>query len=194
VLVAVYPFIESWVTGDRRSHHLLERPRNNPTRTGIGVAGIVFYGVLWAAAGADTMAIQFGLSVNALLRVFQVLLIAGPPAALVLTRRICIVLQGRDQEIAANGLETGQIVRQPGGGYVELHRPVDARRRRRLARFAQVPLARVPDNDWRVSSVGKLRVQLSRYFDEGHLTPLADEQGSRNTGGSPSNDVDRQRS
>ena len=36
-LVAVYPFIESWVTGDSSDHHLLERPRNNPTRTGIGL-------------------------------------------------------------------------------------------------------------------------------------------------------------
>jgi ubiquinol-cytochrome c reductase cytochrome b subunit len=177
VLVAVYPFIESWVTGDSSDHHLLERPRNNPTRTGIGVAGIVFYGVLWAAAGADTMAIQFGLSVNALLHVFQVLLIIGPPAALVLTRQICIALQGRDQEITAHGIETGQIIRQPDGGYVELHRPVDANRRRRLTRFAQVPLAQVPDkNDWRVSSLQKLRVQLSRYFDESHLVPLPDNQ------------------
>ena len=38
-LVAVYPYIEDRLTGDRGDHHLLERPRNNPTRTGIGVAG-----------------------------------------------------------------------------------------------------------------------------------------------------------
>ncbi|TDO54313.1 ubiquinol-cytochrome c reductase cytochrome b subunit [Kribbella sp. VKM Ac-2527] len=195
VLVAVYPFIESWVTGDSSDHHLLERPRNNPTRTGIGVAGVLFYGVLWAAAGADTMAIQFGLSVNSLLRVFQVLLIAGPPVAFVLTRQICIALQGRDQEIIEHGIETGQIIRQADGGYVELHRPVDASRRRRLTRFAQVPLAQVPDSsDWRVSSVGRLRIHLSRYFDEGHLTHLTDKQVTRNAVGSPSNDVDRQTS
>ncbi|MEY4296226.1 MAG: hypothetical protein RL016_72, partial [Actinomycetota bacterium] len=28
VLVAVYPFIEKWVTGDEREHHVLDRPRN----------------------------------------------------------------------------------------------------------------------------------------------------------------------
>ena len=173
-LVAVYPFIESWVTGDSSDHHLLERPRNNPTRTGIGVAGIVFFGVLWAAAGADTMAVQFQLSVNSLLRVFQVLLVAGPPAAYVLTRRICIALQVRDREVVAHGTETGQVVRLPDGGYVEQHRPVDASRSR--TRLVQVPLAPVPDsNDWRVSSMRRLRVQLSRYFDESHLTPLPDE-------------------
>lgn len=131
-LVAVYPFIEERLTGDRRHHHLLERPRNNPTRTGIGVAGITFYGILWAAAGADTMAVLFHLSVNSLLHVFQVLVILGPPAALVITRRICFGLQERDARIAVLGVETGQIVRRTDGGYVEQHRPVDVYRRWQL--------------------------------------------------------------
>jgi len=29
-LMALYPFIESWMTGDKSEHHLLDRPRNNP--------------------------------------------------------------------------------------------------------------------------------------------------------------------
>ncbi|MGW5189538.1 cytochrome bc1 complex cytochrome b subunit [Kribbella sp. NPDC004138] len=123
LLVAVYPFIEERVTGDRSDHYELERPRANPTRTGIGVAGIVFYGVLWAAAGADTIAVQFHLSFNTLLRLFQILLIVGPPAALFLTRRVCLGLQQQEQEIATHGIETGRIVRRPDGGYVEDHRP-----------------------------------------------------------------------
>ncbi len=132
-LVAVYPFIEERLTGDRRNHHLLERPRNNATRTGIGVAGVTFYGVLWAAASADTIAIQFHLSVNALLHAFQVLLILGPPAAFAITRRICLGLQSRDLELATVGMETGQILRMPNGEYVEKHRPLDAYRRWELA-------------------------------------------------------------
>ncbi|WP_328993568.1 cytochrome b N-terminal domain-containing protein [Kribbella sp. NBC_01245] len=131
-LVAVYPFIEERLTGDRNHHHLLQRPRNNPTRTGIGVAGITFYGVLWAAAGADTMAVLFHLSVNSLLQLFQVLLILGPPAALVITRRICLGLQEHDARIAELGVETGIVVRRPDGGYVEQHRPVDEYRRQQL--------------------------------------------------------------
>lgn len=125
-LVAVYPFIEERLTGDRREHHLLERPRDNPTRTGIGVAGMTFYGTLWAAAGADTMAVQFHLSVNGLLHFFQVLVIVGPPAALLITRRICLGLQDHDAEIALHGIETGRIIRLPDGGYVEPRRPVEA--------------------------------------------------------------------
>ncbi|WP_329481439.1 cytochrome b N-terminal domain-containing protein [Kribbella sp. NBC_01484] len=131
-LVAVYPFIEERLTGDRRHHHLLERPRNNPTRTGIGVAGVTFYGILWAAAGADTIAVQFHLSVNSLLHVFQVLVVLGPPAALVITRRICTGLQERDTQIAVLGVETGRVVRRTDGGYVEQHRSVDVYRRWQL--------------------------------------------------------------
>jgi ubiquinol-cytochrome c reductase cytochrome b subunit len=44
-----WPWIESWVTKDKREHHLLDRPRNAPTRTAVGVAGVVFYCVMWAA-------------------------------------------------------------------------------------------------------------------------------------------------
>jgi len=44
--VAIYPFIENWVTGDKREHHVLDRPRNAPTRTAIGAAGVTFYAVL----------------------------------------------------------------------------------------------------------------------------------------------------
>ena len=29
--VLLYPFIEAWITGDKREHHLLQRPRNAPT-------------------------------------------------------------------------------------------------------------------------------------------------------------------
>src|SRR3954449_3947588 len=45
-VLLLLPFLEAWVTGDRREHHLLQRPRNNPTRTGLMVALMTFYAVL----------------------------------------------------------------------------------------------------------------------------------------------------
>ena len=33
-ILMMLPFLESWVTGDKRNHHLLRRPRNAPTSTG----------------------------------------------------------------------------------------------------------------------------------------------------------------
>ncbi len=44
-IVALYPFIEAWITGDKREHHIADRPRNAPTRTGIGVAAMTAYAV-----------------------------------------------------------------------------------------------------------------------------------------------------
>jgi ubiquinol-cytochrome c reductase cytochrome b subunit len=168
VLFAVYPFIEGWIIGDRGDQNLLERPRNNPIRTGIGAAGIVFYGVLWAAAGADTMAVIFHTSFNWIIHLLQVLLIVGPPAALVLTRRICVGLQEHDLELAVHGTETGRVVRLPNGGYVEDHRPVDAYRRYRLAGFVRVPSAPLADTD---SPARRLHVRLANFFEQDRLTP-----------------------
>jgi ubiquinol-cytochrome c reductase cytochrome b subunit len=173
VLLAVYPFVEGWILGDRRDQNLLDRPRNNPIRTGIGAAGVVFYGVLWAAASADTMAVLFHLSVNSLIHLFQVLLIVGPPAALVVTRRICVGLQERDLEIAVHGFETGRVVRLPDGGYVEDHRPVDAYRRWRLAGFDRVAPTPLPDSGRPISPVRRLRARLETFLDQDRLTPSA---------------------
>ncbi|HRV68984.1 MAG TPA: ubiquinol-cytochrome c reductase cytochrome b subunit, partial [Marmoricola sp.] len=54
-----YPFIEAWITGDKREHHLLQRPRNAPTRTAFLVAMMTAYGLLWAAGGNDIIADKF---------------------------------------------------------------------------------------------------------------------------------------
>jgi ubiquinol-cytochrome c reductase cytochrome b subunit len=39
-----WPFLEAWASGDKREHHLLQRPRNAPTRTAFLAASITFYG------------------------------------------------------------------------------------------------------------------------------------------------------
>src|SRR5215213_946341 len=61
-----WPFIEQWITGDKREHHLLERPRNAPFRTAFIVAGMTAYGVLWIGGGNDIIATKFHLSLNAI--------------------------------------------------------------------------------------------------------------------------------
>ena len=58
------PFVESWVTGDKREHHLLQRPRDVPTRTATMVALMTFYGLFWAAGGNDIIAVRLHLSIN----------------------------------------------------------------------------------------------------------------------------------
>lgn len=182
--LAVYPFVEEWVTGDHRDHHLLDRPRNEPTRTAIGVAGIVFYGVLWGAASADLVATHFHLAVESVVAGYQVLAIAGPPIAFWLTRRVCLALQKRDRDILLHGYETGRIVRLPGGEYAEVHGTVDAEERTRLAGpLAAHPVDARPDEDGRLRLTERLRAALSRAYFEDRLEPVGDGAG---VGGAPS--------
>lgn len=131
-IVALYPFIEGWITRDRRDHHILDRPRNAATRTAIGVAGMTFYGALWGAASADILATQFSLSLESVISAFQIILLVGPVIAYQITRRVCLGLQKKDHDIVAHGYATGRIVRLPGGEYVDVHQPIDDEERWRL--------------------------------------------------------------
>ena len=124
MLVAIYPFIEGWLSHDDHEHHVLDRPRDNPTRTGAGAAGAVFYGALLVSGGVDVIATELHLSFNDLIYFFRVTIVLGPVLAFVVTRAICIGLQHQDRTKEAVGFETGTIVRGPDGGYTELHRPL----------------------------------------------------------------------
>ncbi|GAA2073166.1 cytochrome bc complex cytochrome b subunit [Pseudolysinimonas kribbensis] len=172
LLLAVYPFLELWAVGDRREHRLLERPRSTPVRTGIGVAGMAFYGALWGAASADIVAVRFGMSLETVVHLFQVLLLAGPVVGFVLAERICIALQKRDREVALHGFETGRIVRMPGGRYVELHRSVDRYERFRLLAVEPAPDVPVrPDRRGRLHPSLRLRAALVHVLFQDRLAP-----------------------
>jgi ubiquinol-cytochrome c reductase cytochrome b subunit len=120
----LYPFLERWLTGDTREHHLLERPRNAPSRTGFIVGGITFYGLLWAAGGNDILATTFHLSLNSITWFMRFAVFIGPVIAFIVTRRWCISLQRHDREKVLHGYETGVIIRSPQGAYSEIHAPI----------------------------------------------------------------------
>nr|WP_246305663.1 ubiquinol-cytochrome c reductase cytochrome b subunit [Nocardioides marinisabuli] len=123
-ILLLLPFIESWITGDKRDHHLLERPRNAPTRTALMVALMTFYGLMWAAGGNDIIAIKLNLSINQITYFMRVAVFVGPVIAFMIARRWCISLQRHDQEKLLHGYETGVIMRSPEGGYSERHLPI----------------------------------------------------------------------
>jgi ubiquinol-cytochrome c reductase cytochrome b subunit len=124
-VLGLYPFIERWITGDQREHHLLQRPRNAPTRTAFGVAGITWYGLLWAAGGNDLIAAEFGISLNAITIFMRIAIFVGPVIAFIIARRWALSLQRHDRETLLHGYETGVITRSPEGAYTELHAPID---------------------------------------------------------------------
>lgn len=172
VVVAAYPFIEAWVTGDKREHHVLDRPRNAPTRTAIGAAGVTFYAVLWAGAGTDLIATNFKMSLNQVLTAMQILLLIGPVIAYLITKRTCLSLQRKDREIALHGRETGRIVRMPHGEYIEVHEPLDKYELYKLVDFKdyQPTLAR-PNAQGKITLRARLRAALSRFYFEDRISP-----------------------
>ncbi|HET7194287.1 MAG TPA: ubiquinol-cytochrome c reductase cytochrome b subunit [Nocardioides sp.] len=128
MVVLSWPFIEQWVTGDKREHHLLQRPRNAPTRTAFLAAMITAYGLLWAAGGNDIIAVMFDLNLNYITYFMRVAIFVIPTIAFFVARKWCISLQRSDQEKLLHGYETGIIMRSPEGGYSERHLPInDAR-------------------------------------------------------------------
>lgn len=127
-ILILLPFLESWITGDKRDHHLLQRPRNAPTRTAVMVALMTFYGLSWAAGGNDLIAITFDLSINQITYFMRAAVFIGPVIAFIITKRWCISLQRKDEEVLLHGYETGIIMRSPEGGYSERHLPVSEAR------------------------------------------------------------------
>jgi ubiquinol-cytochrome c reductase cytochrome b subunit len=125
---ALWPFLEQWITGDRREHHVNDRPRNAPTRTAIGIATITVYGILWAEGANDLIADQLNIPLYWITWAARVGIFVGPAIAYIITKRICIGLQRKDNHLVEHGVETGIIRQLPGGEFVEETRPVDPER------------------------------------------------------------------
>ncbi|MFC4225301.1 cytochrome bc1 complex cytochrome b subunit [Lysinibacter cavernae] len=173
VLVMVYPFIEAWITGDKREHHLLDRPRNAPTRTAIGAAGVTFYAAMWAGASSDLVATHFQMSMEGVIHALQFALIVGPFIAYFITKRICLGLQKKDRSIALHGYESGRIVRMQGGEYIEVHKPVSDYERWELVSFEEYkPLVLRPNDEGKITFGNRLRTVFSRWFFQDRVAPV----------------------
>jgi ubiquinol-cytochrome c reductase cytochrome b subunit len=121
---AFWPFFEQWATGDKSYHHINDRPRNAPARTAVGMAAVVFYGVLWAEGANDVIADKLQTPLYTVTWISRVLIFVGPALAYVITKRICLGLQRRDKEELLHGYETGIIRQLPDGEFIEVHKPV----------------------------------------------------------------------
>jgi ubiquinol-cytochrome c reductase cytochrome b subunit len=121
---ALWPFFEQWATGDRRQHHINDRPRNAPVRTGTGVAAVCFYGILWAEGANDVLANVLQIPLYTVTWISRVAVFVVPIGAFYVTRRICIGLQRKDAELLTHGVEIGIIRQLPTGEFIEEARPL----------------------------------------------------------------------
>ncbi|MDQ3940987.1 MAG: ubiquinol-cytochrome c reductase cytochrome b subunit [Actinomycetota bacterium] len=87
-LLYAWPFLEARVTRDYDAHELLDRPRDRPVRTALGVAALSFYAVLFFAASNDLIAARFDVSVGMVTDSFRVALLVAPILLGWLTHRL----------------------------------------------------------------------------------------------------------
>lgn len=169
-LLVLYPWIEKLASKDNSEHHILDRPRNVPTRTAIGVALIVFYAVLLVGGGNDVIAYNLNLSINSMIWAIRILVFVAPVVAFMVTKRICLSLQRKDRDLLLHADATGHMVRLPSGEFLDVHEPLDEERRAVIMSKPDVVPIPIPE---RVDASGvanpvarieSLRARISRFY------------------------------
>jgi hypothetical protein len=95
-LLYLWPFLEAKVSRDRGPHHLLDRPRQRPLRTALGIATLTFYGVLMIAGSQDLIAERLGAPITSVTTALRVLLFLLPVLTGLVAWRLCHDLQRAD--------------------------------------------------------------------------------------------------
>jgi ubiquinol-cytochrome c reductase cytochrome b subunit len=137
-----YPFLERWATGDRRYHQILDRPRNEPTRTAIGAAVLTVAVTVLLAGGDDVIADHFHIPVEGLVWFFRIAFLVLPVIVFAATRSVCTALQARDRRLVAAGAGTGVVVERPDGDIVRVRRPLSPAEMATMATRVPVELAK----------------------------------------------------
>jgi ubiquinol-cytochrome c reductase cytochrome b subunit len=124
ILVISYPFIERHYTKDNAPHNLLQRPRDVPVRTALGVAFLAFYIMNLINGANDLFAFKLDISLNVMTWIGRVGSILFPVLAYIVTYRLCLGFQHHDREVLEHGIETGIVRRSPTGEFYEVHQPL----------------------------------------------------------------------
>ncbi len=172
--MALYPFIEQWITGDKREHHLLDRPRNAPNRTALGAMALTFMLIALINGGNDIIATNFDLSINQIMWFSRIGIVVLPPIAFIVTKRLCLSLQRADRELVLHGRETGRLVMMPSGEFVEVHEPISPEKAWLLTQHEQIAPLQLEEKDARgVRRPGLLKSKLRKRFAIAHAEQVA---------------------
>ena len=114
--LTLWPWIERRFSRDQAEHHLLDRPREAPLRSAIGLAGLWVFFVMFLEGGNDIISVLLNISVENITRVLQVAFVVGPFAVGLATYVVCKSLQKSHihPATATAGLE---LRRTADGGY-----------------------------------------------------------------------------
>jgi len=89
----LWPWFERRVAGDPLYHNLLQRPRDSPWRTAIGLAVLTWTSFVFFAGASDRVYVLFGLSYTAQIWVYRVLIWVLPVVVGAFAYRVCVELQ-----------------------------------------------------------------------------------------------------
>ena len=97
VVLALWPWAERKASGDDRFHNLLERPRDNPWRTSLGMAFLTWVFLVFMAGSADRVDVYLGLDYAVQMWIYRVIVWVVPVLVFVVTRRVCRELQAGEE-------------------------------------------------------------------------------------------------
>jgi ubiquinol-cytochrome c reductase cytochrome b subunit len=115
ILYAI-PWLDRRFTRDRRRHDLLERPRDNPTRTAYGVALFTWVAFVFGAGATDRVLIRFGFPYEAQIQFARGATFLIPLIAFFFARKVCRDLQ-RSEAHPLRGWTGRRLRRTPDGGF-----------------------------------------------------------------------------
>ena len=95
VFTAMYawPAIDRRLFADYGEHNLLDRPRDKPLRTAVGVAALFFFADLTVASATDLIGNALNVSFELLIEILQYGSFVAPIVAGVVAYKVCVLLQ-----------------------------------------------------------------------------------------------------
>jgi ubiquinol-cytochrome c reductase cytochrome b subunit len=100
LFLGLWPVIERrWISHDYGYHNLLDRPRDAPLRTAIGIGVFTWITLVFVAGGIDRVTVLFDLSYTGAIWVFRFAVWIVPIVTGAIAYRVCVELQ-RGEEVA----------------------------------------------------------------------------------------------
>lgn len=115
-IIYAWPWIDKRVYNDHGPHNLLDRPRDKPLRTALGVAALFFFVDLTLASATDLIGNALRMSFELVVEILQYGSFIGPIVSGVVAYRVCLLLQ----RTATHPIQRpvgGIIIRDAHGGY-----------------------------------------------------------------------------
>ena len=95
-LLYLWPALARRLVDDRREHNLLDRPRDNPRRTGFVLAFLVWVFTIFAAGATDRLYFRSFISYEAEIWFFRAFALLVPVLVYFIAKRVCEELKARE--------------------------------------------------------------------------------------------------